>query len=225
MIGHIYKIENPSGKIYIGKTTNINIRMNKYKYLNCSNQKRLYSSLLKYGWNAHTVDIIDTVLIFDDNLDILERYYIDHYNSYRKGLNCTLGGEGVLGILISEETRNKMRSSATGKKQSAETIEKRVNSLKGQKRSQEFRELRRQYRTGAVMSDGTKKKLRQCNLGKPSPNRIQCRLINLQTNEIWEADSMIELSKVSPLSIATLVRLKAGRTGKKIKSTYNLEYN
>lgn len=225
MIGHIYKIENPSGKIYIGKTTNMNTRMNKYRYLNCNNQKRLHSSLLKYGWNAHTVDVIDTVLIFDDNLDILEKYYIDHYDSYRKGLNCTLGGEGVLGILISEETRNKMRSSATGKKQSAETIEKRVNSLRGQKRSQEFRELRRQYRTGVVMSDETKKKLRQCNLGKPSPNRIQCRLINLQTNEIWEADSMIELSKVSPLSMATLVRLKAGRTGKKVKSTYNLEYN
>jgi len=47
-IGYIYKITNPSGKIYIGQTTNIHIRKSKYKNSNCKNQTRLFNSIKKY---------------------------------------------------------------------------------------------------------------------------------------------------------------------------------
>ena len=37
--GYIYKLESPSGKIYIGKTFNLKKRFSEYKCLNCKNQK------------------------------------------------------------------------------------------------------------------------------------------------------------------------------------------
>jgi predicted GIY-YIG superfamily endonuclease len=35
---HIYKITSPSGRIYIGKTTNLKERLKHYKYLKCKTQ-------------------------------------------------------------------------------------------------------------------------------------------------------------------------------------------
>ena len=46
MIG-IYKITNPTNKIYIGQSIDIKKRFNQYKNLQCKGQKALYSSLLK----------------------------------------------------------------------------------------------------------------------------------------------------------------------------------
>ncbi len=225
MVGYIYKITNPSGKIYIGKTTDLPSRISKYKYLNCKNQTRILASLIKYGWTNHTFEVIDTILVFDDNLDILEMYYIDLYNSFIFGLNCTLGGDGQNSRVCSQTTREKMKNSQLGKKQSIETITKRVQSLRGQKRSQEFRDNQRNNRLGITMSEETKEKLRQINLGKASPNRVSSKLTNLITNEIWEASSLLELSKISPLSISAIGRLKSGKSGNRVTKIYKLEYN
>ena len=41
MVG-IYKITNPSGKIYIGQSVNIDNRISSYKNLKCKNQTKLY---------------------------------------------------------------------------------------------------------------------------------------------------------------------------------------
>lgn len=45
----VYKIESPSGKIYIGKSKNILKRISYYKNLTCTSQTRLYYSLKKHG--------------------------------------------------------------------------------------------------------------------------------------------------------------------------------
>jgi len=58
MIG-IYKITNPKGKIYIGQSINIKRRFNEYKRLNCSQQPKIYNSLLKYGSDNHKFEIIE----------------------------------------------------------------------------------------------------------------------------------------------------------------------
>lgn len=224
MVGYIYKITNPSGKVYIGKTIDLETRMSKYKYLNCKNQTRLYASLLKYGWQNHVFETIETILVFDDNLDILEKYHIKENNSYTKGLNCTLGGDGLSGINFSEETRTKMRNSQLGRKHSKETIEKRILATTGKKRSEAFKKRLSEAHTGKVLSEVTKEKLRQINLGKISPIRIKCKLVNLLTNESWESNSLMELSTISPLSLPTITRLKSNRAGKKITSIYKLEY-
>ena len=57
MVG-IYKITNPSGKIYIGQSVNIDNRISSYKNLKCKNQTKLYRSLLKYTFENHIFEIL-----------------------------------------------------------------------------------------------------------------------------------------------------------------------
>ena len=86
----IYKITNPEGKIYIGKSKNIKKRFETYKLLNCKKQPKLFRSLAKYGWVNHLFEIIE-----ECPLNILterETYYIEYYNSTDCGLN--IKGQG-----------------------------------------------------------------------------------------------------------------------------------
>jgi len=53
----IYKIINPKGRIYIGKTNNFKKRLGDYRNVNCSNQKLVYKSLKKYGFQNHKIEI------------------------------------------------------------------------------------------------------------------------------------------------------------------------
>ena len=91
MISGIYKITNPEGKIYIGKSKNIEQRFNNYKNLKCKNQYVLLESLKKYGWFYHTFEILEECNIID--LNKKETEYINIFNSVNEGLN--IRGQGV----------------------------------------------------------------------------------------------------------------------------------
>ena len=89
----IYKITNPKGKLYIGKSKNIEKRFKSYyKMWHCNQQIQLFNSLRKYGPENHTFEIIEECCI--DQLNKREIYYIKLYNSLDNGLNLTMGGEG-----------------------------------------------------------------------------------------------------------------------------------
>ncbi len=166
MKGYIYKITSPSEKIYVGQTINLESRLRIYKNLACKNQLRLYRSLVKYGWEAHKFEILECVEILDNILNELEIKWISHFDSFLKGLNCTLGGEGNSSRPITKETREKMRNSQLGKKQSTEQIAKRVAKLTGKKRNDKFKERLKEAHTGKVLSEETKEKIRKVNMGK-----------------------------------------------------------
>jgi hypothetical protein len=101
--GYIYKIVNPIGRIYIGKTTNYKNRFRAYKNLHCKTQPALFNSLNKYGYENHIVEIIEVV---DNNLlNEREKYYIKFFNSFNDGLNCTLGGDS--GFLSGDQNCSK----------------------------------------------------------------------------------------------------------------------
>jgi group I intron endonuclease len=194
--GHIYKITNPSGKIYIGQTIDLKVRKNKYKYLNCKNKTRLYKSLLKYGWKNHTFEVLETIdIINDQDLDTLEIKYIKQYNCFIKGLNCTLGGQGGSGKAYSEESKLKMRNSQLGKKQSEETINKRIEKLKGQKRSIEFKEKIRSLKIGSVLSDETKKKLSEINKGKILSEETKTKISNSSKGRVVSEETRHKISQ------------------------------
>lgn len=126
--GYIYKITSPTGKIYIGKTTNPEVRFKDYKKCNCKSQKILCSSLKKYGFDKHNIEIIMEGIYPDIDLNQLEVYYIGLYNSFNRnninGMNLTLGGEGVTGRIVSEETRKKIGEKSKLRKHTEETKKK-----------------------------------------------------------------------------------------------------
>lgn len=122
MVG-IYKIISPSGKVYIGQATDIIKRWdNNYKNLCCKGQIKLFNSLNKYGWEAHTKEIIEECLT--EQLNERETYYkqfeLDKVGGdFSKVLFCNLYdiGSGPL----SEETKRKIGEAHKGSKRSDET--------------------------------------------------------------------------------------------------------
>ena len=102
-MGYIYKITNKiNGKCYVGKTERT-IRQRWAKHTSPSTLKTidlpLYRAFLKYGLENFEVEELEEC---DDNmLDEREIYWIDYFDAYRKGYNCTAGGEG--GIKTHEE--------------------------------------------------------------------------------------------------------------------------
>ena len=103
MVG-IYKISNPNGRIYIGQSTNIELRWGKYSKLHCKDQPSLYLSLKKHGWENHIKEIIEECKATD--LDSREIYWGEYYNVLsNKHLNNRLGRG--FGSYDSEETKIK----------------------------------------------------------------------------------------------------------------------
>lgn len=163
----IYQIISPSKKIYIGQSVNIFKRWQQYKHSikdKCIKTK-LKSSFIKYGIDKHKFEVLCKC---DKNeLDRLEKYYINLYQTFdsKHGLNLQDGGN--LRKRFSKETIQKMRDSHLGKKLSAESIRKRTLLQKGMKRTEE-----------------TKEKIRQANIGKKHTieTREKMRLIKIGTN-------------------------------------------
>lgn len=88
---YLYKITNPKGRIYIGQTVNPLNRFKVYERNAIPNQHRLKSSISKYGWYAHTTEIITTVS--ESSSNFAEQYLIAYYNSTGKdGMNILFGG-------------------------------------------------------------------------------------------------------------------------------------
>jgi group I intron endonuclease len=92
---YLYKITNIlNNNIYIGFTNNIKRRINEYKNLNCKNQKLLYYSISKYGWENHKFEVFCTCI--PEISSSLEIYFIKYYNTQRinnyLGLNLSSGG-------------------------------------------------------------------------------------------------------------------------------------
>jgi group I intron endonuclease len=111
MVG-IYKITNPNNRIYIGQSTNIYLRWNKYKKLQCKDQPSLYSSLKKHSPENHIFEIIEECLI--EQLDEKEIYWGMKFDVLsNKHLNNRLGRG--FGSLDSEETKQKKRECHKGR--------------------------------------------------------------------------------------------------------------
>lgn len=116
----IYIIKNNlNGKCYIGQSIKIRPRI-KDHMRNAKNGKLdlpIYRAINKYGFHNFTIDILESFIPDADmtntdlikQLDQLEIKYIEEYNAYTDGYNCTKGGDfGVLGLKMTEEQKKKV---------------------------------------------------------------------------------------------------------------------
>ena len=109
MLGIIYCYTSPSGKKYIGQTTDKD-RKSKHLYL-CKKGVDIpfYRAIRKYGIENFKYEILysidDTLENVKNKLNEKEEYYIRKFNTYKNGYNCSYGGEGNLGFKHSEETK------------------------------------------------------------------------------------------------------------------------
>ena len=196
--GIIYKYTSPSGKSYIGQTTNEAYRrrmwFNNGRYT--GGRSKIDRARKKYGVNNFVYEILfkkdyATIEIATEELNKLESYFIGLFDTYRHGYNSTLGGDGTRGYKLDELAKNKI-SFAT----------------KGKKKSKEFSNKMSAIHKGRPMSEAAKKKL--SNSKKNNGNKIV--QYDLQGNYIRTWDNIDIVSKtfnVSRESIAGCCRGKS----------------
>ena len=132
----IYKLTNTlNNKIYIGLTTETisercRKRIAEAKYRGSRNSYIL-NAIRKHGSEVFKVEQIDTANSLEE-LQQKEIFYIQQYNSTNRniGYNLTKGGEGNLGLKMSDKTKEKIRQKAIGRKVSIETKIKMSNFKK-----------------------------------------------------------------------------------------------
>ena len=172
----VYKHVSPIGKVYIGITSQTVEKrwQNGYGY---KQNSYFYSAIKKYGWENITHEILAEGLTKEEAYDA-EKSLIKQYKSNDRnyGYNCTKGGEGGNGYVMSEETRQKIRELSLGRHLSEEAKKKVSEFHKGRKRSEETKRKisealkRKTEHKGHPISDDVKKKLSLAHTGKKNPH-------------------------------------------------------
>jgi group I intron endonuclease len=185
----IYIIENLiNGKNYIGRAKNFRTRVASHKSeLNLNHHKNIHlqSAWNKYGAENFTFKILEQCPV-EQHLE-REMYWIEFMDTYERGYNRTVGGDGTLGIkddirkkmsnrmkgnkysvgrILSEETKKKISESNKGKKHNPETIKKIAEKHRGQKRSGETRLKISEANRRRKLSQETKDKIADAHRGK-----------------------------------------------------------
>ena len=112
----VYKFTSPSGKVYIGQSSNFNRRKTEHKYASKNKINKLYSSFNKYGMDNHKFEIL---FLSNDAYEKnrMEQFYINFYNTIESGLNLVDVSKGI--------------RSFTGKKHTEEEVKRIKERMKG----------------------------------------------------------------------------------------------
>ena len=171
----VYRHITPNGKSYIG----ITCQKPKKRWLNGKGYKEgtaFRGAIDKYGWNDIQHNIVSTDLT-EKEAKWLENYLIYYYWTFVgfkdcKGYNCTLGGEGSVGFVPSEETKHKISEKLKGKQISEEQKKKMSESHKGIQKDEETKRKigeankgKTPWIKGKQMSEEQKKKMSEAHKG------------------------------------------------------------
>lgn len=215
----VYLIENPKGKIYIGKTIDLRRRLRHYIGLHFKEKNLLYHSLSKYGFENHKITILHRSTTEKEITD-KECFFIKKYKTNIKkhrelglGLNMTDGGDGMSGYKYSEESRIKMSMAKKG------VFSGSKNPNFGKKHSERTRELISKARKGRKASEETKLKLSRSSKLMWAKNRD--KMMQMFTPEFRKNLS----DKAKQRIISEETRLKMSQNSARNKSKLVLDFN
>lgn len=172
----IYKATNIfNGKIYIGFDSHWPKRKREHLYASRHGSTLYFHNALpKYGSDSFTWEVICQSKDGQHLLNEMEPYFIKEFNSFHMnghGYNMTLGGEGGLGHIMSEDTKNKMSELAKLRPRQLHTEETKIKiglSHKGRKKSEEHRQKLKRPK-----SVEHRRKLSDANKGKSIPDVVK----------------------------------------------------
>lgn len=174
MRGYIYCVAClPTGKLYFGQTIRlIEERWERHiQEAHSGSNYKFHRAIRKYGEENFTVEEVLTVSAptkkeLKAKLDYVEIRLIKKFNTFRKGYNMTLGGDGQFGRIFSEESRRKMSESA--KKRCTDKFRKEKSMLMKKLRGDEsFVKKQREASKIALLTPEVQKKLGNGRRGKP----------------------------------------------------------
>lgn len=158
----VYKHTAPNGKVYIGITCNdVKIRWkNGYGYKD--GQPLFWNAIKKYGWDNFKHEILhDGMTEIEAKEKEIEMIALYKSNNREYGYNMTAGGDGRSCVVVSEETKQKLRIASTGRSATAET----------RQRMSESQKARYAIKPMDSMSEETRKKISIARKGIRSPNK------------------------------------------------------
>lgn len=119
----VYRHTSPSGRVYIGITSKEDVRQ-RWKYGEGYRLCRMFNKAIKkYGWKNIKHEVLFRGLS-EDRAKNLEIALIRHYKNLGISYNITNGGQGILGMKFSEESKEKMRKAKLGRTLPEETKRK-----------------------------------------------------------------------------------------------------
>ena len=216
----IYKHISPSGKVYIGITSQRPEARWQREGAGYKKAGRFRNAIKKYGWENIKHEIIASGLTLEEAC-IAERKLIKRYDSRnpKKGYNVTAGGDRSGGFIMSEEAREKIRVSKLGEKNpmfgrtiSEEHRRKLSELYKGKKFSEERREHMRIAQSNR--SEETRKRMSDAH------EKDKVSVVCVETGVTYSCVS--EASRATKCSTSNIVACCKGR--RKTTGGYHWEY-
>lgn len=224
MYGYIYlTTNNINGTIYIGRH-----KFNKKDKYYYGSGSLILKAITKYGKENFSKIIIDRANT-PEELNEKEIFWIDFYKNKlcRKTYNITIGGEGVVGYKVSEETRTKLKqykgekNSRYGVTLSEETKNKISQANKGRKFTDEHKQKLSEAKKGTTnWLKGKKMKdvmpehydrFRKMAKGRISPNRKKVVVMNKEREVLNRFDSIKECAEYYNAHISCIQRVLSGK--------------
>ena len=152
---YIYVIHNLlNNKIYVGRTNQPKLRWYRHRSASAGQKSTrgcyVHRAMAKYGLENFTYTVIQRLHLFKE-CSAAEIYWVKYYQSRNPefGYNLTDGGEGVVGHIVSEVTKQKMREKATGRKHTVETVLKfsGENSVRSKLKLDDVKNIRYRFNT------------------------------------------------------------------------------
>jgi len=195
--GKIYKITNlVNGLIYVGCTINsLTHRFDEHLYrcFKTDYKSKLYNSIKKYGKENFIIELIE-----ECDLNVIyetEKKYIEKLNTFKNGMNSTLGGEGCLGYVHSPEIRKKIsENTKNGNSHKGKTYEE----LYGDRAEEEKLKRKENSEWKGMTEEERKKRVENIKIGNRKKSKYSIELVKEIKQKINEGFKIKELKKTYP---------------------------
>lgn len=184
----VYVIGFPNGKCYVGITSRtVEKRFKVHVRISRKTPKyAIHHAIRKHGSkNVRLMTIIHGVS-WEEALD-LEVWWISRLNTFKgPGYNVTAGGEGMLGRVMTTETRAKIGKANKGRKHTAEAKAKISKGNMGNTSC-----------VGNKISAETRAKLSKANKGYKHTIEARAKISKAHTGRVFTAEHRVKLSKAN----------------------------
>lgn len=115
-VHYIYRLIFPNGKIYVGQTSNLKLRMQDHRYLSVSGKGKrpLHNAIRKYDWDSVKSETL--IICNSTQVDQYETAIISLYKSNTIICGYNLESGGNLNKVHSQNTKDLIRDKATGRR-------------------------------------------------------------------------------------------------------------
>lgn len=177
-----YMFDGGPGRQYIGQSVDVKTRvLQHHNDAKKGVESPLYNFARVHGWDALPLRILmSSEPITDFQANAVEMWFIAHHDTYRNGLNATVGGGGTTGYKHTKDARERIGLSQVGKVVSEET-----------------RAKQRAGNLGKFVSPETRAKQSASKVGKPTWNKGKT---GLQT--AWNKGKTIPRDQRDKISIS-----------------------